>query len=79
MYRKVHEIFTLTWYGKQVSLEVEPQEGCNGCFFNSSKEGCTGKDTSVPMKTGNCFADARGDKQSVIFLNKLIKQQITNN
>jgi len=76
MYRKVNEIFTLTWYGSLVELKVKPQDGCTGCFFSSSKLGCTGKNTLVPFKTGNCFADARGDKQSVVF--KEIKVETSN-
>lgn len=67
MYRKVDESFEIVWYGSKTKLKVVQQEGCVGCFFSTSKKGCTGKDTTVPYKTGNCFADARGDKQSVVF------------
>jgi hypothetical protein len=67
MYKKVDECFTLTWYGLPVKLKVIQQAGCSGCFFSTSKLGCTGKDTTVPIKTGNCFMDARGDKTSVVF------------
>lgn len=68
MYRKVDESFEIVWYGEAVKLVVEQQEGCTGCFFSSGRKGCTGKDTTVPFHTGNCFSDARGDKASVIFM-----------
>ena len=74
MYRKIDEVFTLAWKGEQVTLQVEANEGCQGCFFACKAAGCTGKDTTVPYQTGNCFADARGDKHSVIFV-KLLKKE----
>lgn len=61
--RMVGDMFTINYKGKNVKLEVVPDLGCKGCFFQDNF--CPGLEERD--LTGNCSQPLRWDNTPVLF------------